>query len=304
LPRFIDLYELHRDHRDRFEIIAFHDRTAKSFAELDPKLVDTRAKLWRGKDLPFPILLDATGQTVKAYGIDFFPTTLLIDPDGKLVGHADAADLEKHLPPVPTADRVSRALDRVLSLAFTPVGIADACAFLSRVARIEIRFPKEERERLHIKPDTLVPLQLAGTLTLAAWLDLALEPLGLTYEPDERGLLIVARKPGQTRQETEFQRLTAKRLEQVLDKKVTFQFSKKSLQSVAEHFQGETDENFLLDPSARKCGRLNPETVLSGSGRGVPLRVALHQLLDPAGLSFEIRDELIMIVPKDRAASK
>lgn len=304
MPRFIDLYELHRNHRDRFEIIAFHDRNAKSFAELDQKLRDIRAKLWGGKDLPFPILLDSTGETVKTYGIDAFPTTLLIDPDGKLVGHADGTDLEKHLPPVPMADRVSRALDRVLSLGFTPMGIDDACAFLSRIGQIEIRFRKEDRERLHLKPDTRVPLQLAGTLTLAAWLDLVLEPLGLTYEPDERGLLIVPRRPGQDRKESEFQRAIAKRLEQVLDKKVTFEFSKKSLQSVVEHFQGETDESFLLDPSARRSGRLNPETVVSGSGRGVPLRDALHQLLDPAGLTFEIHDEVIKILPKDRAALK
>lgn len=35
--------------------------------------------------LPFPILLDSTRTTIKNYGIDSFPTAILIDPEGKVV---------------------------------------------------------------------------------------------------------------------------------------------------------------------------------------------------------------------------
>lgn len=82
-----DKYELLHD---EFSIIAFHDATVKNFEELDEKLVDIREKYWGGRDLPFPILLDATGQTLRDYDIHSWPTLLLIDPDGKLVkGRAD-----------------------------------------------------------------------------------------------------------------------------------------------------------------------------------------------------------------------
>jgi hypothetical protein len=85
LPLLIDLYETHADKRDRFEILAFHDPAAKSLADLDTRLPDIRERFWKGRNLPFPILLDATGQTVKQWGIRAFPTAILIDPEGNVV---------------------------------------------------------------------------------------------------------------------------------------------------------------------------------------------------------------------------
>jgi hypothetical protein len=63
-------------------------------------------KRWEGKTLPFPILLDATGKTVKAYGIRGFPTHVLLDPDGRVVKAARPEEvleekLEELAPPEP-----------------------------------------------------------------------------------------------------------------------------------------------------------------------------------------------------------
>jgi peroxiredoxin len=91
----IDFYE--KEKSDRFEILAFHDATVKSFEELDEKLATIKDKHWKGRALPFPILLDASGETVKQYGIHAFPTTILIDPDGHLVGEATEVELKKAL---------------------------------------------------------------------------------------------------------------------------------------------------------------------------------------------------------------
>ena len=53
-------------------------------------------KRWKGKSLPFPILLDASGATVKSYGIQAFPTLVLIDPEGRVVkGGSEALLAEK-----------------------------------------------------------------------------------------------------------------------------------------------------------------------------------------------------------------
>ena len=80
-------YDEHAEQRDQFEILAFHDATAKSLAELDQKLTSQKTieKVWKGKHLPFPILIDSTGQTIKEWDIHAFPTLVLIDPDGKVV---------------------------------------------------------------------------------------------------------------------------------------------------------------------------------------------------------------------------
>jgi hypothetical protein len=108
----MDLYDAHAKDRDKFEIIAFHDGTVKDFPELDKKLESIKKSLWAGKDLPFPILLDSSGETIKTYDIHAFPTTILIDPEGKLVGEADESALEAKLPKLPSNVRFARALDR------------------------------------------------------------------------------------------------------------------------------------------------------------------------------------------------
>lgn len=87
LPRMIQFYEKHAAERDRFVLIAFHDASVKSLAEMDSQLQTRKIpqKFWGGKMLPFPVLLDSTGQTIKAWGIWAFPTEVLIDPEGNIV---------------------------------------------------------------------------------------------------------------------------------------------------------------------------------------------------------------------------
>jgi thiol-disulfide isomerase/thioredoxin len=98
LPQLIDIYDRHKDHRDKFEILAFHVGYAKNFQEYDQFIKEAKKNFWKDKDLPFPLLLDATEQTMKSFGISSFPTKILIDPDGKLVGEVNEYELEKRLP--------------------------------------------------------------------------------------------------------------------------------------------------------------------------------------------------------------
>lgn len=80
----IALYNQFKDRRADFEILAFHDNTSKTFEELDPKLEKLQSEVWGG-ELPFPILLDKSGATLRTFGINAFPTIIVVDPDGKLV---------------------------------------------------------------------------------------------------------------------------------------------------------------------------------------------------------------------------
>lgn len=81
----MEFYDRYKDHRDKFEIFAFHSASAKTFEELDPKMESIIKKLWDGKELPFPILLDATGESLRRFSIKALGTHVLIDPDGKVV---------------------------------------------------------------------------------------------------------------------------------------------------------------------------------------------------------------------------
>jgi hypothetical protein len=53
--------------------------------DLRQKLENLQRAKWHGRPVPFTILLDRTGETIKTWGISGYPTVALIDPDGRLV---------------------------------------------------------------------------------------------------------------------------------------------------------------------------------------------------------------------------
>jgi hypothetical protein len=92
-------YDEFKDRRKDFEILAFHDAKASDLQDLDAKLNEegVKERHWGGRDLPFPILMDATGATIRAYGVSSFPTIIVIDPKGKLVRHGGEHTIREHL---------------------------------------------------------------------------------------------------------------------------------------------------------------------------------------------------------------
>jgi len=102
---------------------------------------------------------------------------------------------------------------------------------------------------------------------------------------------------------SEPQRACAERIQKTLDRKVSFDFKKKSLAEIAQHFEQQTQENFVLEPAARRAGLLDPNTLVTGSAKDVPLREALEKLLGPLGVRFVVRDEVVVLTTKSRAPS-
>jgi thiol-disulfide isomerase/thioredoxin len=94
MPELIRFYEQHSADRSRFEILAVHSADGPSLEGIRTAYDRLVQQTWGGKRLPFPLLFDATGNTQKRWGIDTYPTTLLIDPSGKLVGLATLEDLQ------------------------------------------------------------------------------------------------------------------------------------------------------------------------------------------------------------------
>jgi uncharacterized protein (TIGR03067 family) len=103
------LIELHEKYADKgLAIVGVHfdnDGEIDTEAKLDEKLTSIRKGLWKGKDLPFPTaLVNGTpkgegdnrtrGVTAEQYGILGYPTTILIDKEGKVVGKFHARDIK------------------------------------------------------------------------------------------------------------------------------------------------------------------------------------------------------------------
>ena len=99
------LMELHEKFADKgLAIVGVHvdaDGEVDTAAKLDQKIAGYKKEVWKGKDLPFPNALtsgkrdDATGDRggiAAKYGIRSYPSTILIDREGKVVGHFQARD--------------------------------------------------------------------------------------------------------------------------------------------------------------------------------------------------------------------
>ncbi len=86
-------------------IIAVHDQSIQSREEYDQRLTEIKRQAWGNRELPFHVALDhpepdvpagesaiGKGITCKRYQIQAFPTTLVIDQDGKVAGHVNVRE--------------------------------------------------------------------------------------------------------------------------------------------------------------------------------------------------------------------
>ncbi|MCK4817910.1 redoxin domain-containing protein [bacterium] len=107
------LMELHDQFADKgLIVIGVHADMVDSFEELEQELAKSKTKLWKGREIPFPIALDGGGKTqikgtnysnfgatTAAYGVQNFPTKILINKDGKLLGEffTDTDDYDQQI---------------------------------------------------------------------------------------------------------------------------------------------------------------------------------------------------------------
>jgi thiol-disulfide isomerase/thioredoxin len=95
---------------EKLIVIGVHDDSVETIAEMDEKLAKAREGIWMGRDIPYPVALDGggptaiegtsdtvRGATTAAYGITAFPTAVLINPSGKVVGRFHAPSLDEKI---------------------------------------------------------------------------------------------------------------------------------------------------------------------------------------------------------------
>jgi len=104
MPLLSNFQEDHRAQADRFQLLGFHDATAPSLEILDEKMVPLQKRMWGGKPLACPLLIDPSGQTIRAFGVDEYPTLVLIDPKGNVIQAGNESFLPEFL------DRVEREI--------------------------------------------------------------------------------------------------------------------------------------------------------------------------------------------------
>ena len=85
LPALIKFHDEFEDRQKNFVILAFHDTGVETLEDLDQKVQNAKTNYWGERDLPFPILLDSSGDTFKKFGISTLPVLVVIDPAGRVV---------------------------------------------------------------------------------------------------------------------------------------------------------------------------------------------------------------------------
>ena len=195
IPRMMEIYDDHPDERDKYVVLTVHSSIGgKSFAEVDEKLVPVVRDVWNGRMLPFPILLDSDGTIEKTFDVAHWPTTLLFDPDGKLVGEIEPDFLETKLNPVPLAVTLPRKLDRNTLISFNDSTLGEAIQNLKEWTRAEYEVAAEAIRSLPQGQETRVPLSIRGQVSLRSALELLLDPVGLVAKVGPRRF-VIERKP-------------------------------------------------------------------------------------------------------------
>ncbi len=116
-----EMFELHERFKDKgLVIIGVHvdiDGEVDTAAKLDEKLAPHRKNIWKGKDIPFPVALvsgkevadgeqRSRGLAAQQYGVTGYPTTVLIDREGKVVGPLEARGAKD------AAEKIQKLLDK------------------------------------------------------------------------------------------------------------------------------------------------------------------------------------------------
>jgi hypothetical protein len=85
-----------------FSVVTVADGEVTLAKVLDEKVKGYKKEVWKDRDLPFPVALvsgqgtesGARGKLADLYGIRGYPSTVLIDRDGKVVGKFHARDVK------------------------------------------------------------------------------------------------------------------------------------------------------------------------------------------------------------------
>ncbi len=89
----MDFAAANEKHSGKFAILTIHSSDVRRFDDLDGPLSRLETAVWKRR-FPFAILLDESGDTMKAWGVSALPTSFLVDPQGQIVaaGHGEEAE--------------------------------------------------------------------------------------------------------------------------------------------------------------------------------------------------------------------
>ena len=303
LPEAVAFQTLYAAHAERFVILSVHSDRAKSFAELDPKLPAFERQFFGGKPLPFPILIDGDGRTAERYGIDGFPTAILIDPAGKLVGESSFGDLAKKLPAVPVSEAWAVQRDRHECFSFDfyrdrPNPWAGFAERLSRATYCEVELDAAAFTGVGLDAAGDIPGAVSGRPN--SWRSCAeiyLAPHGLGVVPSADGKkLRITKCPPVANPPSALQLARNADLAARLGQPVTpLAINDVPLAGALQLLRDEYGVALALDPKAVLAKAIDPAAKVTAAFGNGTLGDGLAAMLAPLGLRHGVRCEIIWV---------
>jgi hypothetical protein len=182
--------------------------------------------------------------------------------------------------------------------------LKDVLEFLSDRHALSIRIDAKAFKGVAVQEIETQPVKLPRfkDVRLGTVLQLVLEQVNATYRIEKDSLLLIPADPRKLPIErvTSEQVATEKALRGKLKRKITLQKgidAGTSLRDAVDFLADQTQLNIGIHP---KYGELRGKTVELAKTVDVPIETVLHRLLDQVEATYEIRDNLVVIVPRKK----
>gem|GEM_PF-5433166 len=304
MPKLAGLYKEHQDHHDQFELIAIHDSSVKSFADLDERMEAILGEAWPAPE--FPLAIDKDNETRTAFSVSGNPSYLVISPEGRIVGDS-LRELEKNLPPRKPSVVIANYFDVKDSAHhnWNTTTVGKALQFFSSELRQKVQLDPETATKSNISNDSPVPLFIANArLSLRSQEQLMFRPMGLKIEANDSSRQLVLRAASEGEEAlSPLQLETHQQLEERLQGLVSSKLCDlvlseialaEAIERVALHF------NLSMGIHSSVLNRTTQQ--VSGVVENSALKTSLNELLKSLDLCVAVQRELVMVQPSNSVA--
>lgn len=289
IPSAIVLHDLAARDGLPIKVLGIHELDASTVAEVEAKLPGIKQQFWGGRDLPFAWVVDADQSIAKSLGVSGYPTTILIDPEGIVVGERRESALANSIHALSPDHRAEWLLAEPSPFWFRN------CSINGLIDPYFWGLPTEPT------PDAKVILEKIGGVKFGTFscdgaigsvLNLLFEGTGLTWRI-EGGKLIVERGVDSSWR-APFAASREQSIVGLLSTRPELQFSG-TLADLTEYLAGRVEPYFVMLPQDVFAGRINPDRKVTFKTRGGTLWDELTALLEPLGMRLTVRHEMVVI---------
>ena len=154
-----------------------------------------------------------------------------------------------------------------------------------------------------VKPDDPLPGALYGSdVTIRSIDELLLAPHGLAIRPSaDDTKLVITRRIDSNEPESYFQNRRGKKLTERLDQKPDsepIEIREKDLLSAIKEIAEDLNMPFAIDAKAMHDGKIDPKAKVTGKFGDAEPRKSLLAMLEPLGLTIEVRSEVVFVTLK------